>query len=354
MNPFTDKYFTKSKEVALHSGNDPIVSYRVFMRFDGIAALEPMVNLVSELAPEAEMRRLPEGTPFKAEETVAVIMGRFSEIVELETMYLQFAALPCYCAREAKRITDIAKDKIVMDFAARHLFSPISAALASYGARVGGIPGSSTDTGMNAEAVLNRAIRIFKRDIERPVDTPIQGMGTTPHALLAVFKGDYEAMADAYINKYPVDNFIALADYNNREVDDSLLLLKKLGKNLKGIRIDTCGENYAQIGYHQDGTPKFASEKGVTIEGARALKSALVNNGGDHVKVFLSSGFNAEKTAEFMDLCPSSFDGIGTGSFIPKLPSATADIFKVDGKKECKIGREWGYEDAMNFLPGAK
>jgi len=349
-NPICDKYFTKSKEVAKHAGLNPEVRYRVFTRFNGIAALEPMAELITKLAPTARVEVLSTGTPFKAEDTIATVSGPFQDLVELETLWLQWTALPSYCAQQAKNIVECAKGKILIDFAARHLFSHLSVALASYGAKVGGIPASSTDVGMNPMLFLDDMLNIYKQWTNGNTrELPVEGIGTTPHALLAIFKGDYEAMAKAYTERYPEDQFVALIDYNNKEIADSLLLLKKYGKHLAGVRTDTCGENYAQVGYTQSGDLQYADERGVSVNAVRALKNALINNGGEHVKLFVSSGFNEEKTEMFVQNCPSSFDGIGTGSFIPKVPTATADIYEVDGIRECKVGREWGFEANKEF-----
>jgi len=350
-SPFCDKYFSKTKLVAETARLNPIVKYRVFTRFAGIAALEPMAKVVMKMSEKSSVQILATGTEFEPGDTVAIITGPIQDIVELETQWLQWTALPCYCAAEAKKIMERAGDKIVLDFAARHLYDPVSVALASYGAQVGGIEGASTDVGANAEMYLDRVITEYKNVVEYS-DKRIYkqaGIGTTPHALIALFGGDYLAMAEAYTKTFPEEKFVALIDYNNREIDDSLLLLEKLGKHLAGVRIDTCGENFAQVGYEQNGDPKFADEKGVSISACRALKNALKSHGGEHVKIFVSSGFNADKTGKFMEMCPSSIDGIGTGSFIPKGPTATADIFEVDGKNESKVGREWGLEKNKEF-----
>ena len=346
-SPFCDKYFSRSKRVAQVAGLNPIVEYRIFTRFDGVAALEPMAKLIMKLSKDSETQVsiLETGTEFKAKETIATIKGRFQDLVELETQYLQWAALPSYCAAKAKEIVEAAPEKIINDFAARHLYDPTSVALASYGAKIGGIPASSTDVGASAEEWLSITANSYVNWLKNPPhQLPQLGIGTTPHALLAIFNGDYLKMAEAYREAFPYDKFVALVDYNNREIDDTLRLLCKYDKLLAGVRIDTCGENYAQVGNDPVGKPLFAKEKGVSFEAVEALKRYLNGNGGEHVKLFVSSGFGPDKVRKFMEMCPKSFDGIGTGSFIPSGPTATSDIYMVDGKVETKVGREWGLE----------
>jgi len=191
MNPFTDKYFSKSRIVAEETRMNPRVSYRIFGRSNGIAALEPAAALIRTLAPMSDIDILPTGTEFKSGDTMMIVKGFFQNIVELETLYLQWCALPCYCAYHAKAIVNAADGKPVLDFSARHLYGAESVALASYGGYVGGIRGVSTDTGAEAQNYLsNRADDI--RNIINQIDLPSgKGIGTTPHALIAIFRGDY-------------------------------------------------------------------------------------------------------------------------------------------------------------------
>jgi len=354
MNIFTDKYFTKSRLVSEKTGINPVVKYRVFGRFEGIAALGAAAMLVRKMAPKSKIWALPGSMEFNSGDTLMIIEDRFQNIVELETMYLQWVALPCYCAYQSKMMIDLIKDKdiSILDFAARHLFGPESVALASYGAEVGGITSHSTDIGMNALDYLEVQIEQYKRDLDINYDK--QGVGTIPHALIAIFKGDYLKVGQAYLDTFPEnEKFIALIDYNNREIDDSVLLWNNFKEKLYGVRIDTPGENVSQYG----------EGKGVTFQSVKALKEALVKAGGDKVKLIISSGFNVKKIHKFIEsfylektinnLDGYIFDSIGTGSFIPNVPYCTADIFEVDGEKECKVGREWGYEKNDKFMEKA-
>jgi nicotinate phosphoribosyltransferase len=346
MNIFTDKYFTRAKEVAIANDMYPKVKYRVFGRFDGLAALDPAKMMIQQIATNAVVKTLPVGTPFKAGDTIMTVEDTFEDIVELETMYLQWCALPCYCAYNAKQIVDTAFPKEVMDFSARHLFGAESVALASYGASVGGMKKFSTDIGANAEALLIHNVELYKYMLQHSSLVTEgwkgKGIGTIPHALIALFHGDYVKCAEAYKQAFPDEKQIHLIDYNNHEIDDSLALLMLLGEDLKAVRIDTCGENHSQAVLPTEGT-------GVCTSAVKLLREALDTNGGKHVKIVVSSGFDYHKTNTFMKKVPSTFDMVGTGSFIPKVPQCTSDIYEVDGKEECKKGREWGFEANIFF-----
>jgi nicotinate phosphoribosyltransferase len=343
-NILTDKYFTKSKEVAMHAGLNPVVKYRVFSRKSGMAAFAPVKLMLRELCPSAKVKTLPEMSVFGPRDTIMTIEAPFQDIVEFETMYLWWSVWPSYCALKAHKIQSLAKGKNVLDFSNRHHPGAEAYALASYGAYVAGIKQSSGDIGgINSMEYLKLLVKFYKNMLDNPPGQISNiGVGTTPHALLALFGGDYIAMARAYINCFPNDKFVALVDYNNKEIDDTLALLKFLDHKLWGIRLDTCGENKAQ----SYGGLGYCTANGVSMQSILEVRSALRSNGGDHVKIAVSSGFNEEKTGLYMinSLVNEAVDTIGTGSFIPKVPTATSDIYEVDGKPECKKGREWGYK----------
>lgn len=337
-NIFTDKYFSKAKRVAEIADLNPSVSYRVFMRHNGLAALKPLELMVSRLCPSASIHVLPKGTYFEAGDTVAIIKGPFQDLVEYEPLWLWWTALPCYCALKASEIVRAAKGMDVMAFENRHNFGAEATALTSYGANVGGFSKFSADIGADALPYLQLMLNHYDELLEDPPKTiKNKGIGTTPHALIALFEGDYAELCRAYKEAYPEDKYVILNDYNNKEIDDSLTSLQVLGHKLYAVRLDTCGENYAQL---FKGSPSKDKDKGVTPRSVKCLREELDKAGGQRVKICASSGFNAEKTELFTSV---PLDSVGTGSFIPKWPTATADIFEVDGKKETKVGREWGY-----------
>ena len=354
MNIFTDKYFTITKQVASNMGMNPIVSYRIFIRCDGMAALKPFKILLNELIDDENViiKTLPEGFFFRSGDTVATIEGPFQSLVEFESMWLWYVALPCYCALEAKKIVEEAGGRSLLAFENRHNFGAEATALTSYGASVGGIDKSSCDVGANALKYIKRCAMEYKDMIKHgPVGVkpwPNQGIGTTPHALFAIFKGNYKEACHALLCSFPDQKeFMILNDYNNREIDDSLVALEVLGENLFAVRSDTCGENSPQMCQGKAADPQGI--KGVHPGGLIALRKALNANNGEKVKICGTSGFDFAKTKTFVNFAPEAIDIIGTGSFIPKWPTATADIFKVDGNLETKAGREWGYEANLKF-----
>lgn len=354
MNIFTDKYFTKAKLIAKHVGLNPVVSYRFFARCSGIAAMEPLKLMAAKLLKDkAELVTWPEGQKFEAGDTIAILKGKFQDVVEYEPLLLWWTILPSVCALEAQKIYDESQDmalcyKKEVDVIAmenRHNFSAEVTALTSYGARVGGITLSSCEIASNPLAYLSYIIdNVYLPNLNYPMSALCtnKAVGTMPHALLAIFKGDYAQACQAYKSTFPSDQIIVLNDYNNKEIDDSLTALKELGKELYGVRCDTCGENYPQLSWLLPPTERYS--RGISRELVINLRRALDENEGNHVKICVSSGFDSKKIDEYFN---TPIDVIGTGSFIPKWPTATADIFEVDGVFETKKGREWGFQKNM-------
>ena len=171
-----------------------------------------------------------------------------------------------------------------------------------------------------------------------------RAVGTMPHALLAIFHGDYVEACQAYKKAFPQERYVVLNDYNNREIDDSFTALRILGSQLYAVRCDTCGENFPQL---QPGVgPALGYQLGVSPELITSLRGALDEAGGQHVNICASSGFDSQKLSHYH---ATPLDIVGTGSFLPKWPIATADIFEVDGRPETKTGRGWGLEKNKQF-----
>ncbi|MEM0360616.1 MAG: nicotinate phosphoribosyltransferase [Candidatus Diapherotrites archaeon] len=312
--PYSDKYFLRSKELLEREGLNPCVKYQVFFQKGPgiVCGIDEAIAIIRKYAgPEIKIRALYDGEPYSAKETVMEIEGKVQELIALETMYLGVLSAGTTIASSINEICSIAKGKEVYYFGARHWRFDSDKEL-SYAAWVGGASGVSTDIGASAFGE--------------------KGMGTIPHALVLVFE-DTVKTAEKFEQQFGRQSrVIALIDTFNKEITDSLRTAKALGEKLHGVRIDTCWENTGE------GTRKG---KGVTVELARKVRKALNENGFEHVKIFLSSGFNAKKTREFMKAEKKHgrfFDAIGTGSVFD-FRFATADIVEKNGKPCFKTGR---------------
>ncbi len=322
---YTDIYFTNSREIIEKDGLNPWVRYQVFVREGpgivcGIDEAIAMLRKYSRLKERGgEVRALYDGESFEGDEPIMVIEGPAQELIELETVYLSAISAGTTYATNMNKIVKAAEGKDVVDFGARHVHWSTVPAF-SYAAWVGGAAGVSTPVG--AETFGGGA------------------KGTLPHALVLIY-GSTEKAAEAFARNIE-PKVVALIDTYNMEITDSIATAEMLGKKLYGVRIDTCGESIAERGHLEKGG--YEDGPGVTIEAVRNLREALDEKGFGNVKIFVSSGFDAEKTRAFVEAEKKGgerlFDAIGTGSFLAPMHYATSDIVEKDGKPCAKVGRE--------------
>src|SRR5690625_6342653 len=60
-----------------------------------------------------------------------------------------------------------------------------------------------------------------------------------PHPLIQMFRCDIVAATNAYHEMFPEDELMALVDYNNDVITDSLKVAREFKEKLKAVRIDT-------------------------------------------------------------------------------------------------------------------
>jgi len=312
---FTDKYFLRSKKILEKVGKNPIVKYRVFIQNgSGIACgLDEAIALIRKFASsDVKIEALFDGEAFQEKETIMTIEGPLQDLIELETIYLGVISTGCSIASQVNEICEAASGKDIFYFGSRHWRFDSDKEI-SYAAWVGGAKGVSTDIGAESFGA--------------------KGMGTIPHSLILAF-GDTVKPTEEFCELFDKESkVIALVDTFNKEITDSLKAAEALGEKLFAVRIDTAGENFGE---------NCSEEKGVSVELARKVRKALDEKGFEHVKIFLSSGFNPEKTKKFIAAekeFGKFFDAIGTGSVFG-FKIATSDIIEINGEKHHKIGRD--------------
>src|SRR5690625_1632884 len=184
-----------------------------------------------------------------------------------------------------------------------------------------------------------------------------EGMGTMPHALIQMFRGDIVAASKAYYEMYPEDELMALVDYNNDVITDSLKVAREFGEKLKAVRIDTSKtlvDKYFLRNHHLMGT---FDPRGVNPELIFALRKALDEEGFSFVKIVASGGFSEQKIKYFENK-NVLVDMYGIGSSLLKINIGfTGDNVLLNGTHSAKEGRKYRpnprlenviYEDIMN------
>jgi nicotinate phosphoribosyltransferase len=392
--PYTDKYFLRSEQILREQGLNPFVRAQVFIRkgeaeLRGMDEALAMIDKYTDLIDNGgRVFALEDGDYIENKETVMVLEGRIQDLIGLETMYLGVIAGETTIANggqspdlqsveaKMKEIVEIAGGRDVFYMGARHWRYDSDRALAA-AAIAGGAAGASTDIGAEVAG--------------------LKGMGTIPHALENIMAWRYGAdravveatrAFDAVMD--PAIPRIALIDYNNREISDSLTTARELNGALNGVRVDTCGENVAQgaipheavlkslldslasgdeidlveleevaeqnapgsfdiqevhrwidtaTTIHESGIEisdqdlQYWAGTGVTISGVFALRQGLDLAGNSDVDIILSSGFGKkEKVEAFVRaeeiLGAKLFEALGVGGLYDARMS-TMDIVAV-------------------------
>lgn len=360
--PYTDKYFLRTREVLEAEGINPWVRAQVMIRKghgrvygidEALAVLEKYSSLSEK---GGRVYALEEGENYAPIETLMLIEAPIQDIVELETMYLGVLSAETTKANDLRGINlnqvrenmaavvKAAKGRHVSYFGARHWRYNEDAAITK-AAYDGGATSTSTDIGAET----------FRQ----------KGIGTTPHVLENIMAWKYgkeravlETLSafDKHIDKEA--SRIILCDYRNKEITDTLSCANVLRNKLWGPRIDTCGENVGegalefsdakkleQLIGRKISVPlqdeKYWFGRGVNITGVYAMRNALNENSYTSMKIALSSGFaNPKKVEAFVNaeniLETRLFDMLGVGQIFNSR-AAKMDIVAVGENSESFI-----------------
>ncbi|MCA9478424.1 MAG: nicotinate phosphoribosyltransferase [Nanoarchaeota archaeon] len=371
LDAYTDKYFLRSKKILQEEGLNPYVRAQVFVRKGPgiVKGLDEAIDLIKENSPLAKhggkIYALKDGDSYESGETQMIIEGRIDDFIELETTYLGVLAAgitqenTAYqlnakeITEKTRRIVSKLGGRPLSYFGARHHHYQNDALIAK-AAFDGGATSASTDIGA---ATVGKS-----------------GIGTIPHALENIYafvagKDDAVKNATLAFDRHidPAIPRVALIDYNNKEIDDSIATADALEGRLSAVRVDTCGENFAQgsiaeykhhlleemVGKELTIKPEHAQYwvgTGVTVSGVYALRKGLDAAGHENVGIFLTSGFGDEtKVDAFIEaekqLGMQLFTGIGVGGLYKSL-AATMDIVAVGADEHSlepmsKVGRTY-------------
>jgi len=295
------------------------------------------------------VRSLLDGQTAERGGSVMHIEGEYASFAHLETLYLGALADGSRVATNTRDVVAAANGKPVIMFGARHQAHEAQAG-AGYAAYVGGAIGVSTD--------------------EQGEWWGSTGLGTVPHALIAVYGGDTTVATlkfDEYINRTSKAighltapgtpeghvNVTSLVDFQNDVVNTSLGVAHALGQRLWGVRVDTSEsliDRSIVREIERSGGRAGEETRGVTPRLIEILRGALDAAGYGHVRIVASGGFDAEKIARFERLgVPVDVYGVGSALVHGTGFDHTADIVRVDGRDVAKVGR--GYRDNPRMEP---
>jgi nicotinate phosphoribosyltransferase len=375
----TDKYFTKTRKIVEMFG-DKIVTYAVFQRRSVIVATKLAETFIKENCPNAVVTiHHEEGTVVPPQTKVMTINGLFSELVELETLWLQRLGFAQVAAYNAYKMSMALPNVPFLDMHGRHATGDDMVIAAAYGASVG----SRTARLSGAKGFIGTS-----NDLTAHYYPIKQGLGTMPHAVVGYAGNNLDAVK-MYLKANPDDtNIVALVDYFGKETTESLEIAKWFyennhdaqGKSL-GVRLDTHGGRFAEgLDYEKsvevvcdwlkvfpvdeyaavrkvvgddvfdaagdgyvDKVRKLLFGTGVSAANIINMRQQLDSKKYTKVDIIASSGFDLFKCT-IMAKVNAPISMVGTGSFLPKTLSetyATADIVKYGDVVSVKLGREW-------------
>lgn len=324
MNQYSAKYFGKTCQIIKENLPESKVTLQFFQRKDDVVLCG--INEVLELlknntdTTKYSIKYLPEGTILKAKDIVLELEGPYYEFGNLEGIIDGILARQSSIATNARKVVNAANGKTIV-FMGDRQDHYLNQSRDGYAVSLGGI-----------------SVQVTDEQIKYHNGTAI---GTVPHALIQAFDGDIVKALHAYAKSFPNEKLTALVDFNNDVLTDSIRSLKEFGNKLSAIRIDT-SENMS------DAMFKNQEEFGVTINMVKKVREELDKNGGQHVKIIISSGLSPEKIKEF-EFAHAPVDVYGVGGSILKINVGfTADAVRLNGKNLAKKGRE--YKEQNNLV----
>ncbi|MDY0214240.1 MAG: nicotinate phosphoribosyltransferase [Bacilli bacterium] len=327
---YTANYFVKTDEIIQNNLNDLEVTMQFFQRKDNVmvAGIDEAIALIHTFGQNVEklhIEALHDGDIVNANEPVLKIKGRYVDFGYLESLIDGILTRRSNVATNTHDVLVAAGDTEVFSMADRQ-DDYLTQAGDGYASFIAGIKKFSTD----AQGSL----------------VGIKGMGTMPHALIAMCDGDLVKACELYNKTYPNEKISALIDYTNDCVSEALRVARHFGPKLGSVRLDTSlsllDEYFVRKG---DLNPE---NKGVSPLLVSAVREALDNEGFKDVKIVVSSSFNPQKIKEFKDK-KVPVDLFGVGSYIVNTKSVgfTGDVVAVNGKPQAKVGRKEYFSDRL-------
>ncbi|ADE19756.1 nicotinate phosphoribosyltransferase [Mycoplasma crocodyli] len=319
-------YFFKASKILEEEKKDNIITLQFFQRKDNaiLAGMSEVLELLSHETNTSKytIRYLPDGT----------LINNLEIVLELEGKYQDFGIWEGVIDGILSRSTSIASNARDCVLAANN--KPII------------FMGDRADHYLNQEvdgkAVKIGGINLVSTEAQN-IDNNEVTFGSVPHVLIQGFAGDIVAAMKAYYKHFPNNKLIALVDYTNDVITESLRVWKELGNHVWGIRLDTSKN---MVDHMFDNEPQ--KHYGVNLEQVKRLRKELDKAGARDYKIVVSSGFNAEKIKEF-EANKSPVDYYGVGQSIFKLTNSfSADATLLNGKKEAKEGRF--YRENKNLI----
>lgn len=323
---YVANYFFVAEKIIKKYKPNSIVTMQFFQRKENaiLAGMDEALKFLKENTDisKYKIKYLPEGSKIKSLEPVLELEGKYEYFGIYEGVIDGILARSTSIATNAYECKIAANNKPIIYMGDRgdHY---INQEIDGKAVEVGGLIGHSTMAGA--------------RDNEEVI------FGSIPHALIQHFDGNLVEAMKAYKDVFPNEkDLIALVDFSNDVISDSLAVLKVFGKQLNGVRVDTSKNMVDKMFENEE--PQY----GVNPEQIKRLRKALDENNGSHVRIIVSSSFTPEKIKMFEEQ-NAPVDAYGVGDYILKINTQfTCDAVKNNGKDIAKSGR--GYRENKKLI----
>jgi len=322
---FSAEYFIKTQKILkdYYQDNQPKVLLQFFQRKHAVlCGIDECLAVIKKFATnyaDIEIKALNDGdiiTPF---EPVLTLKGHYIDFGYLEGIIDGILARRTSITTNTyklKKLIHQGQDIIFMGDREDYCFNQIGDGYACF---IGGVEKQATE-----------AMGLW---------TGNKGLGTMPHALIQNLGGDIILACEQYVKAFPDSPLVALIDYNNDVVTDSIKVARYFGKKLHAVRVDTSPTMVDKV-FMQEPCPlgKF-DPRGVNVELIKTLRITLDKEGFDHVQIIASGNFNETKLKHFVDE-KAPVDLYGIGSSILKINIGfTGDCVELNSTPCAKLGR---------------
>ncbi|MGZ9413417.1 nicotinate phosphoribosyltransferase [Mycoplasma sp. Z386] len=315
---YAANYFFKAKQIIEKFNPNSIVTLQFFQRHDNsiLGGMNEALELLKNNTDTSKysIKYLPEGSIINNKEVVLELEGEYKYFGIYEGIIDGVLARSTSIATNAKRCMEAAptKEIVFMGDRSDHYSNQERDGIA---VELAGITSHSTNAGARGKEEV-----VF---------------GSIPHALIQNFNGNLVEVMKYYYELFPDEPLIALVDFHNDVISDSLAVLKEFKEKLFGVRVDTSKAVKDKMFKNNE------NEFGVTPNQIKNLRKALDENGGKHVKIIVSSGFDPERIAMF-EKENTPVDSYGVGEFMLTINNTfSADATKINGKLLAKEGRKY-------------
>lgn len=340
---YSAHYFIKTSQIIkTHTPN-----HKVIMQFTHFSKSHIMVCGVSEVLAllefalskkelnQLKIKYTPDGVVIKPKEAILTIEGSYEIFGWLENIIDGILARRCSVATNCYNVLANTKDGqnviYMSDRSDDYRLQPYD----GYSAAVAGIK-----------------YFVTKKQVEllQDLEGDFKVVGSMPHALIQQNSGRIDLACEMFLQTFPNDPLIALIDYNNNVINDLSLLLHLFPK-LYAVRIDTSKELIDESLLATVDNARNMNLNGSNPYLVELVRDYLDSNGGEHIKIIISSGINLDEV-KYYNKNNSAIDYFGIGSYLNHLSvHITADLVYLDDIPQAKFGRKLAknYKDLIEY-----